>query len=75
MNPFKLQNSASKTCQKNLLRENYYLMIKRLMARLRVLRHFLTFLKPQKVFPLKKYHEMMMCSEAKEKRTDFETAL
>lgn len=75
MNPFKLQNSASKTCQKNLLRENYYLMIKRLMARLRVLRHFLTFLKPQKVFPLKKYHEMMMCSEAKEKTTDFETAL
>lgn len=75
MNPFILQNSASKTCQKNLLRENYYLMIKRLMARLRVLRHFLTFLKPQKVFPLKKYHEMMMCSEAKEKRTDFETAL
>ena len=75
MNPFKLQNSASKTYQKNLLRENYYLMIKRLMARLRVLRHFLTFLKPQKVFPLKKYHEMMMCSEAKEKTTDFETAL
>ena len=53
MNPFKLQNSASKTCQKNLLRENYYLMIKRLMAGLGVLWHFLTLLKPQKLLPHK----------------------
>ena len=54
MNPFILQNSASKTCQKNLLRENYYLMIKRLMARLGVLWHFLTLLKPQIVLPRKR---------------------
>ena len=54
MNPFKLQNSASKTCQKNLLRENYYLMIKRLMARLGVLWHSLTLLKPQIVLPRKR---------------------
>ena len=51
---FRDQTILKKTCQKNLLRENYYLMIKRLMAGLGVLWHFLTFLKPQKVLPHKK---------------------